>query len=109
MDFEAIPLYNKIILGPATPTKVRKVTNKHVLQKQKKCDGKIQSGANKKGTVRVSIKEAFKKENKQIRPERTRLLQKTQKILRTSGLYGIGTFRHRGKYPKTSDNHPGWT
>ena len=35
MDFEAIPLYNKIILGPATPKEVRNVTNKQVLQKQK--------------------------------------------------------------------------
>ena len=32
MDFETIPLYNKIILGPATPTEVRNVTNKHILQ-----------------------------------------------------------------------------
>ena len=37
MNFETIQLYNKIILGPATPTEVRNVTNKHVLQKQKKC------------------------------------------------------------------------
>ena len=37
MNFEATPLYNKIILGPATPKEIRKVTNKHVLQKQKMC------------------------------------------------------------------------
>ena len=47
MDFEAIPLYDKIILGPAKPKEVRDVTNKHVLQKLKKCAGKIRSGANK--------------------------------------------------------------
>ena len=40
MDFEAIPLYNKIILGLATPKEVRNVTNKHVLQKQKNVLGK---------------------------------------------------------------------
>ena len=61
MDFEAIPLYNKIILGPATPKEVRNVTNKYVWQKQKKCAGKIKSGANKKGTIRASVKEVFKK------------------------------------------------
>ena len=59
MDFEAIPLYNKIILGPATPKEVRNVTNKHVLQKQKKCAGKIKAAPIKK--VRASIKEVFKK------------------------------------------------
>ena len=63
MDFEAIPRYNKIILGPATPKEGRNVMNKHVLQKQKKCAGKIKNGANKKYTVRASIKEALKKEN----------------------------------------------
>ena len=31
MDFEAIPLYNKIILGSATPEQVRNLMNKHVL------------------------------------------------------------------------------
>ena len=36
MNFEAIPLYSKIILGPAKSEEVRNVTNKHVLQKQKK-------------------------------------------------------------------------
>ena len=36
MDFEAIPLYSKNILRPATSEEVRNVTNKHVLQKQKK-------------------------------------------------------------------------
>ena len=35
MDFEAILLYNKIILGSATPKGVRNITNKYVLQKQK--------------------------------------------------------------------------
>ena len=34
MDFEAIQLYNKNILRPATWEEVR---NKHVLQKQKEC------------------------------------------------------------------------
>jgi len=43
MDFEAIPLYNKIILGPATPKEVRKVTNKYVLQKQKIVLGKSEA------------------------------------------------------------------
>ena len=33
--FEATPLYNKIILGPATSKEVPKVTNKHMLQQQK--------------------------------------------------------------------------
>ena len=33
MEFEAIPLYNKIILGSATTEEVR---NKHVVQKEKK-------------------------------------------------------------------------
>ena len=47
MDFEAIPLYNKIILGSTTPEEVRNVTNKHVLQKQKKFAWEIKSGANK--------------------------------------------------------------
>ena len=58
MDFEAIPLYNKIILGPATPKEVRKVTNKHehMLRQQKNVAGKIKSGANKKYTVRDNIK-----------------------------------------------------
>ena len=41
VNFEAIPLYNKIILRPATPEEVRNVTNKHVLQKQKICAWKI--------------------------------------------------------------------
>ena len=45
MDFEDIPLYDKIILGPATPEEIRDVTNKHVLQKQKKCAWEIKSGA----------------------------------------------------------------
>ena len=63
MDFETIPLYNKIMLGPATPKEVRDVTNKHVLQKQKKWVGKIKKGANKKCTVRASIKRLLKKEN----------------------------------------------
>ena len=40
VDFEAIPLYNKIILEPATLKEVRKVTNKHVLQKQKNVLGR---------------------------------------------------------------------
>ena len=40
MDFDAIPVYNKIILGPATPEEVRNVTNKHVLQKQKNVLGR---------------------------------------------------------------------
>ena len=72
MDFEAIPLYS----GMATSKEVRNVTIKHVLQKQKKSSGKIKSDANKKGTVRASIKETFKNENKRIRSDRTRLLQK---------------------------------
>ena len=78
MDFGAVVLYNKIILGPATPEEIRNVTNKHVLQKQKNCAGKIKSSANKKCTVRTSIKEAFKKENKRIRNDRTRLLQEVR-------------------------------
>ena len=41
MDFETIPLYNKIILAPATSKEISIVTNKHVLQKQKKYAGKI--------------------------------------------------------------------
>ena len=61
MDFETIPLYNKIILGPATTGEVRNVTKKHVLQKQKKWAGKIKKGANKKCTVRASIKGLLKK------------------------------------------------
>ena len=44
-------------------------------RKEKMC-WEDQSGANKKGTVRGSIKEVLKKENKRIRPDRTRLLQK---------------------------------
>ena len=40
MDFEAIPLYNKIILQSTTPKYVRNVTNKHMLQKQKNVLGK---------------------------------------------------------------------
>ena len=40
MDFEAIPLYNKIILRSATPEEARNVTNKHVLQKQKNVLGR---------------------------------------------------------------------
>ena len=46
MNFEAIPLYNKIILGMETPKEVRNVTNKHVLQKQKMC-WEDQNDANK--------------------------------------------------------------
>ena len=36
---------NKIILGPAIPEEVRNVTNKHVLQKQKKCAWKIKAAS----------------------------------------------------------------
>ena len=55
MDFEAIPLYNKIILGPVTAKEVRNVTNKHVLQKQKNVLG-ISEAAPIKITVRDNIK-----------------------------------------------------
>ena len=41
VDFEAIPLYNKIILGPETSKEVQKVTNEHMLHKTEKCAGKI--------------------------------------------------------------------
>ena len=34
VDFETIPLYNKIILESATSKEVRKVTNEHVLHKK---------------------------------------------------------------------------
>ena len=61
MDFEAIPLYDKIVSGPVTSEEVRNVTNKHVSQKQKKFVGKIKSDANKKCTVSASIKDGFKK------------------------------------------------
>ena len=40
MDFEAIPLYNEIILGPTTPKAVRNVTNKHVAETEKNVLGK---------------------------------------------------------------------
>ena len=57
MDFEAIPLYNKIILGPATPKKVHNVRNKHVLQKQKNVLGKSEC------MVRDKIKRGCQKRN----------------------------------------------
>ena len=63
MDFETKPLYNKMIVGPATPKEVRNVTNKHVLQKQKKYAWEIKNGAvkmygtcqNKKGLLKKKI------------------------------------------------------
>ena len=60
MDSEAIPLYNKITSGAATPEEVRNVTDKHVLQKQKKFAWEIKSGA-MKCTVRARIKGAVEK------------------------------------------------
>ena len=39
--FEAIPLYNKIVLTPATAKEVRKVTSEQVSRKNRKCAGKI--------------------------------------------------------------------
>ena len=59
-----------------------------VLQKQKKCDGKIKSGANKKCAVRASIKEIFKKDNKRIRNDQTRLLQ--MYVPSTKGTFHFG-------------------
>ena len=61
MDFEAIPLYNKIILGPATSEEVQNVTNKHVLQKQKKMYLEDQKRRHKKCTVHASTKGLLKK------------------------------------------------
>ena len=43
MDLEAIPLYNKIILGLETLKEVRKVTNEYVLQKQKNVLGRSEA------------------------------------------------------------------
>ena len=43
VDFEAIPLYNKIILGSATLKEVQKVTNEHVLEKQKNVLGRSEA------------------------------------------------------------------
>ena len=43
MNFEAILLYNKIILRSATPKNVRNVTNKHVLQKEKNVLGRLKA------------------------------------------------------------------
>ena len=94
MDFEAIRLYNKIILGPATPKEIQNVMNKHVLQKQKKCAWKIKSGANKKGTVRASTR-GLKKENKRIRSDRTRLLQKYVPYTKGTSHFGIVWNRNR--------------
>ena len=78
------------------------VTNKHVLQKQKKCAGKINSGANKKRTVRASIREAFKN-NKRTRNDRTRLLQEVRAFHKRYFAFRdcmeseqIWTFRHNG-------------
>ena len=45
MDFEAIPPYNKIILGPAISEEVRNVTNKHVLRKQKNVLGRSKAAS----------------------------------------------------------------
>ena len=95
MIFEAILLYYKIILGPKTPKEVRNVTNKHVLQKHKECAGKIKSGANKKGAVRASTKEALKKENKRIRPHQTRLLRKYVPYTKGTSHFGILWNRNR--------------
>ena len=91
MNFEAVPLYNKIILRLETPKKVRKVTDKHVLQKQKESVGKIKSGA-KKCTVCVSTKEALRKQNNRIKMTEHVYCRSTcllQNVLRTSRLYGI--------------------
>ena len=59
--------------------------------------GRSKAALIKKGTVRASIKEAFKKENKRIRNDRTRLLHEyapsTKDTSHNSGLYGIGTDR----------------
>ena len=60
MDFEEIPLYNKIISGPSTTKEVRKVTNKHVLQKQKNVLERSEAAPIKKYTVRDNIKRAVK-------------------------------------------------
>ena len=72
MDFEAIPLYNKIRLGPATLKEVRKVTNEHVLQKQKNVLGRSKAVSIKNIRFVTTKKGLLKKENKRTINDRTR-------------------------------------
>ena len=92
MDFEAISLYNKIILGPATPKEVRNVTNKQVLQKQKNVLGKSEATLIKNIRFVTAQKGGVKKKiNEQEMTEHfcSRSTCLPQKVLRTSELYGI--------------------
>ena len=72
MDFDAIPLYNKIILEPATPKEIRNVTNNHVLQKQKNVLGRSEAVPLKMYATCQHKKGLLK--NKRIRNDRIRLL-----------------------------------
>ena len=94
MDFEAIPLYSKNILRPATSEEVQNITNKHVLQKQKKCAWEIKSGAIKMYGA-CQHQEAVKKDNKRIKNDRIRLLQKYVPSTKGTSHFGIVWNRNR--------------
>ena len=87
MNFETIPLYNKIILGPVTPKEVLNVTNKHVLQKQKNMLGRVEAGPIK--NIRLLKKEINEQEMTEHFCSRSTCLP--QKLLCTSELYEIRT------------------
>ena len=61
MEFEGIPLYNKIILGPSTPKRSSESDEQTRVSETKKCVGKVRNGSNKKYRVRNSKKRAVKK------------------------------------------------